>query len=412
MRKEIEGLIRTLAKEAGKRELLEELIKGELRSMLKQLLEEVALVEREAFCEGEGELKNGFYSRDMESLFGTVEDLRIPRTREGGFRPFFIRPYRRAGYDIEELVIAMYQGGCSTRDVTRTMEILLEHRYTAPWVSRITGVIMERVEEFRHRKIELWYPVVFLDGVVLKIRRDSVAGEVVYVALGIGEDGCKEVLGFWIVGAEGESAIVWRDILAELKERGLSEPLLFVGDGLKGLGQAVKEIYPLADFQSCILHKVRGSLSRVRKKHREAMAEDIRQVYRQRDEAGFKAALASFCQVWGVIYPEVTKSWENELAYLVTYLRYPEELRPYIYTTNLLERFIKEVKRRTKVIEVFPHPDATAKVMYLVAGEMNERYKSRVLRDWDKVIEKLRSARTARYGYMTTTTTTSITQNC
>lgn len=411
MKKEVEELIRILAKEEEKKELLKEIVKCELRSMVKELLEEVALVEREAFCESEGEAKNGFYPRDIEGFFGSVEDIKIPRTREGGFKPFFIRPYRKASYDIEELVIAMYQGGCSTRDVTRTMEILLEHRYSASWVSRMTDVIHEKVEHFRHRKIELWYPIVFLDGVVLKIRRDSVAGEVVYIALGIGEDGYKEVLGFWIVGAEGESALVWKDILAELRERGLEEPLLFIGDGLKGLGEAMKEIYPMADFQSCILHKIRSSLSKVRKKHREAIAEDIQQVYRQRDEAGFKSALASFCQEWGALYPEVTKSWERELPYLMTYLSYPEELRPSIYTTNILERFIKEVKRRTKVIEVFPHPDATGKVMYLVASEMNERYKRRLFRNWDRINEKLQSIRMVKYGNKATVDALCLTQN-
>ncbi len=411
MKKEIEELIHILSKKEEKKELLREIVRGELRDMIKELLEEVALVEREAFCEQNVEAKNGFYPRDVEGLFGAIEDIRIPRTREGGFKPFFIRPWRKVSYDIEDLVIAMYQGGCSTRDVTRTIDMLLEHRYSASWVSRITDVVQEKVEAFRNRRITLWYPVIFLDGVVLKIRRDSVAGEVVYIALGIGEDGHKEVLGFWIIGAEGESALVWKDILADLKERGLNEPLLFTGDGLKGLEQVVKEIYPLADFQSCILHKVRSSLSKVRKKHREALAEDMQQVYRQRDKAGFQEALATFCREWRVLYPEVVKSWERDLPCLITYLSYPEELRASIYTTNILERFIKEVKRRTKVIEVFPHPDATGKILYLVASEINERYKRRLLKNWDTIYEKLQSIRTVRYGNKATVDAFCLTQN-
>lgn len=411
MKKELEELIHILAKKDDRKEFLGEIIKGELRGMIKDLLEEVASVEREAFCEENGKAKNGFYPRDIEGLFGLIEDIRIPRTREGGFKPFFIRPWQKVSYDIEDLVIAMYQGGCSTRDVTRTIDMLLEHRYSASWVSRITDIVKEKVEAFRNRKIALWYPIVFLDGVVLKIRRDSVAGEVVYIALGIGEDGYKEVLGFWIIGAEGESALVWKDILAELKERGLNEPLLFIGDGLKGLHRAVKEIYPVADFQSCILHKVRGSLSKVRKKHRDAIAQELKRVYRQQDESGFKRVLAEFCQEWGGLYPEVIKSWERDISYLTTYLRYPEELRPFIYTTNILERFIKEVKRRTKVIEVFPHAEATEKVLYLVASEMNERYKQRLLRNWDSIKEKLQSIRMARYGNRAMVDALRLTQN-
>ena len=411
MKKEVEELIHILSKKDEKRELLREIVKGELRDMIKALLEEVAVVEREAFCEEKAEAKNGFYSRGIEGLFGAIEDIRVPRTREGGFKPFFIRPWRKASYDIDDLIIAMYQGGCSTRDVSRTVDILLEHRYSASWVSRITDVVQEKVEAFRNRRITLWYPIVFLDGVVLKIRRDSVAGEVVYIALGIGEDGHKEVLGFWIVGAEGESALFWKDILAELNERGLSQPLLFIGDGLKGLDQAVKEMYPLADFQSCILHKIRSSLSKVRRKHREALAEDIQQVYLQRDEAGFKEALTAFCREWRVLYPEVVKSWERAFPSLISYLSYPEELRPSIYTTNILARFIKEVKRRTKVIEVFPNPDATGKVLYLVASEMNERYKRKLLNNWDMINEKLQSIRTVKYGTKAMVDAFCLTQN-
>ncbi len=411
MKKELEEIIHILANKDDRKEFLKEVIKAELRVMIKDLLEEVALVEREAFCEQNIEAKNGFYHRDIEGLFGMLEDIRIPRTREGGFKPFFIRPWQKVSYDIEDLVIAMYQGGCSTRDVVRTIDMLLEHRYSASWVSRITDVVKEKVEAFRNRKIDLWYPIIFLDGVVIKIRRDSVAGEVVYIALGIGEDGYKEVLGFWIVGAEGESALVWKDILAELKERGLNEPLLFIGDGLKGLHKAVKEIYPMADFQSCILHKVRGSLSKVRKKHREAIAEELRIVYRQQDELGFKKSLDDFCHEWGGLYPEVVKSWERDIPYLITYLRYPEELRPYIYTTNILERFIKEVKRRTKVIEVFPHAEASEKVLYLVASEMNEKYKRKLVRNWDSIKEKLQSIRMAKYENKATVDAFCLTQN-
>jgi transposase-like protein len=120
--------------------------------------------------------------------------LRYSRFYVQIFNALYIRPAlpeSTTSYDIEDLVIARYQGGCFTRGMTRTMEILLEHRYSASWMSRMTDVIYEKVEDFRHRKKELWYPIVFLDGVVLKIRRDSVAGEVGYVALGIGEDGYK-----------------------------------------------------------------------------------------------------------------------------------------------------------------------------------------------------------------------------
>jgi len=144
MKKELEELIRILAHGEGRREALEKIAKGEARRVLKELLEEVALVEREAHCESSKDVGNGFYSRDLEGLIGKLEGLRIPRTRKGKFRPFFIEPYRRVSYQLEELVIAMYQGGCSTRDISRTIGALLDGRYSASWVSRITDVVQEK----------------------------------------------------------------------------------------------------------------------------------------------------------------------------------------------------------------------------------------------------------------------------
>jgi len=143
---------------------------------------------------------------------------------------------------------------------------------------------------------------------------------------------------------------------------------------------------------------VRNTLLKVRRRHREALTEDVKRVYRQRDEAGFRQAFQGFKQEWGRTYPELISSWEAEIDHLVSYLRYPEEIRPYLYTTHALERFIKEVKRRSKVIEAFPGPDACQKVLYLVAQDMDDRYRRRAVKDFWLVKKKLLSIRKAKYG--------------
>jgi transposase-like protein len=113
-----------------------------------------------------------------------------------------------------------------------------------------------------------WYPIIYVDGTFLKVRREGIVGEeVVYLVLGISEEGMKEVLTFFPASFR-ESAEVWKEVLADLKERGLKEPLLFIGDRLTGLPHAVKEINSKADFQSCLLHKMRQSLAKVRKRDR------------------------------------------------------------------------------------------------------------------------------------------------
>ena len=125
------------------------ILEEKIREKVKEVLEEVALLEREAFCEEQQDRKNGFYERDLETPLGTIAGLSIPRTRGKGFRPFFLEPYKRTLYTLDELITAMYQGGCSTRDITRTLEKLLEGKYSPGWVSRITGLVVEKRETAR-----------------------------------------------------------------------------------------------------------------------------------------------------------------------------------------------------------------------------------------------------------------------
>ncbi len=201
----------------------------------------------------------------------------------------------------------MYEGGLSVRDVTKTLEALLGKRYSPAWVTRITDKLTEKIKKWKERRIEKYFPIIFLDGTFLKIRRDTVEGEAIYLALGIDEEGKKEILSF-ITKGEGESSFTYEELLKDLKERGLSFPLLFIGDGLSGLFEAVKKHFPQADFQICLLHKVKRTLSKVRKRDREAVAEDLKKVYRKRTKEEFMKAFSQFKEAWKKKYPEVVAS--------------------------------------------------------------------------------------------------------
>jgi len=178
MKENLKSLIVVLSQEEERKELLKETLKAEFRNVVKDLLEKVAAAEREALCEQNEDVCNGYYSRGLDGLFGKI-DVRVPRTRGKVFRPFFLEPYKRTLYELEDLVVAMYQGGCSTRDISRTVGALIDGKYSASWVSRITDVVQEKLEAYRNRPIKKWYPIVFIDGTVINIRRGSVDGEVV-----------------------------------------------------------------------------------------------------------------------------------------------------------------------------------------------------------------------------------------
>jgi transposase-like protein len=399
MKAQYQKLIKELGgSEEEVKALLRKLVEKEILERMKEVLETIGKEERKAYQEEHEVRANGYYQRDLLTPMGAIEDLQVPRVRTGDFHPCFLEPHERHLFKLEELIYAMYAGGLSTRDISRTLEALLESKYSPQRVSSITQKALEKAEAFRKRKIEKWYPIIYVDGTFLKVRREGIVGEeVVYLVLGISEEGLKEVLTFF-PASSGESAEVWKEVLADLKERGLKEPLLFIGDGLTGLPYAVKEIYPKADFQSCLLHKMRQSLAKVRKRDREALAEDMRRVAHQREKEGFQSSFKEFKETWERIYPEVVSSWERDLYYLTTYLSYPKELQPFIYTTNALERFAKEVKRRAKVIESFSQPEAEEKILLMVTEQMNESYGKRILSNWHISKPALEKMRKEKYG--------------
>lgn len=181
-----------------------------------------------------------------------------------------------------------------------------------------------------------------MDGTFLSIRQGKAAKEPVYVALGIKPGGCREILGFWLFGAEGESAQNWEEVLKDLRRRGVKR--------IPGLEEAIRKIFPGSDWQLCVLHAVRDALNKAGKKDREALAEDLKAVYRAGTEGKAKKVLRKLRERWGLLYPQIVAHWETVVYVLLAFLKHPKPIRRYLYTTNQRERLTKEVKRRTKVV--------------------------------------------------------------
>ncbi len=294
---------------------------------------------------------NGFYTRRLATKYGEIENLKVPRVRDGTFKPRIVPGRRKAFFDLGEVTILLFASGASVRDVAKFLEMVYGIYYSPSSLSRLTEIAMEKIEAWRKRKLSKSYFAIYLDATYICVRRGEVDKEPVYVALGLKPDGTREILGFWLSGAEGESSIVWKEILREFKERGIKSVELFIADGLIGLQEAIKMEFPGSKFQLCVLHTVRNSLKKVRKTDREAVAEDLKKIYRAKTREEARKALQTFKGKWKM-YPEVARKWEENFNVLITFMDYPEEIKPYIYTTNMLERLMKEVKRRVKVIEV------------------------------------------------------------
>ena len=395
--------------------LLQTFLQDEIKNMVKTTLEEIAKEERDLHMEADKNplgskeeeeeeeekkntnRKNGYYDRSLMTQWGKLENVKIPRDRDGSFRPFFLSRYQRNLFSLSELVLAMYQEGLSTRRVSKVIYRLTEYKYSPAWVSRITQVCRETLSIWQERKLRRYYPFVFVDGQFLKIRRKTVASEAVLIAVGIDMDGRKEVLGFCFPGAK-ESSTLYRELLTKLRSRGLRDPLCFIGDGLSGLEEVVRTLFPRSDFQRCMVHQMRHTLLKIRRGEREWLAADMRSLLEAEDSGAFEKKLLELDAFWNRRYPRLWNGWKDNMESLTAYLKYPKILQSHIYSTNILERFNKEVKRRVKVIEHFPNETSAENIVYLVSQEWNETQWHRCIKGWYEISPLLVQMRKERFG--------------
>jgi len=179
-------------------------------------------------------------------------------------------------------------------------------------------------------------------------------------------------------------------MIKRLYERGVKEVLLFVADGVKGLEERVKEYFPKADFQSCIDHKIRNTLSKVRVKDRKEIANDLKGIYQVSNKKDALRGFERFKKRWESKYPNVVKSWERELYKLLSFLKYPEPIRRVIYTTSLIERTIKEIRKRVKVIGALSSVQSVEKFIYLRAVMLNDRWSGRIVNSFLEAREEIK----------------------
>ena len=363
------------------RKELPERIEEEIQMFTKQLLERLMKKEREIYLEENPHTKgNGYYERNLLTLRGEIDALRIPRTRDGGFRPGLLPPPRkRATIDFGELITLLFVAGISTRKIQKLLETWYGIHYSSASISRLTNVTKEEIEKWRNRPLEDSYPFIFVDATFIKIRREEVASEPVYVVMGIREDWTREILGFYVLGGEGESSYVWREIANDLYRRGVRRVEMFIGDGLAGLEEAVSEVFPGARFQLCVVHHMRNCLKGARKRDREGLAEDMKEIFRSEDKEEAYEKFEEFKKKWKKKYPRVVESTERNFSCLTAFMKYPRGIRKYIYTTNGLERRMKEIKRRIDVMEQLPGEESAEKMLYYLLREENEKLLSRVL---------------------------------
>lgn len=325
--------------------------------------------------------RNGYYSRFYETPFGSIQ-LNIPRDRLGEFFTGLFPKYQRHDVSIEDTVLDLFSKGLSHQDISDFVEKTYGLRFSKQAISEMTKVIDESVTRFRSRQLQDTYQVIYLDGTFLPVKRTSVEGEMILIAMGIDMQGHKEILGYLVVPNEGATA--WRDLLEDLKSRGVKNVGLFCTDGLSGMPQAIREAFGNTNIQRCLLHLSRNIAQKVRIKDRKAITEDFKKVYSCENEADARDEFIRFLDKWESHYGRLCKTL-RETENIFTFYQYPKEIRSSIYTNNVIEGYNKQLKRCSKKKEQFPNESSLDRFLVTQFEIFNAKNQNRVHKGFGQI---------------------------
>ena len=331
--------------------------------------------------------RNGHYSRKLKSESGEME-IQVPRDRDGKFSPQILPKNKTKTSELEAKIISMYAKGMTTSDIAiHLSDMYLGADVSATFISQVTEKILPLAKEWQARELDKTYPVVFFDAIHYKVREDGkIVSKAVYVSMGINLEGKREVLGFYI--GESESSKFWMQVFTDLSNRGVSDILIACVDGLKGLPDAIKSIFPKTEVQLCIIHQIRNSLRYVGSKNQKEFALDLKNIYQATTKELAFEEIGKLDEKWGKLYPVVINSWRNNWENLSTFFQYSSPIRKLIYTTNIIEGFHRQLRKVTKNRSIFPHDDSLFKLLYLATMEASRKWNT-ARRNWAEIIGQL-----------------------
>jgi transposase-like protein len=312
--------------------------------------------------------RNGYRDRRFDTRLGTLR-LRIPKLREGGFVPSFIEHRKRSEQALISVIQEAVVQGVSTRKIETVLESFGIAGVSAGQVSQLCAGLDEKVRAFRERPLgEIRY--LWIDALYEKVREDErVESMACVIATGIGPSNRREVLGFDLIPTESEEG--WAQFLKSLKERGLRGVVLVISDAHSGLKAAVRKVFK-TEWQRCKVHFYRNVLVHVTKKVQPELGEAMQAVFVQRDPASARAKAEELVQRFRSRFPKAMEVFEAGIDDVLSYLHYPGAHRTRISSTNPLERVNQEIRRRTRVVGIFPHRQACIRLIGMLLIEIHE----------------------------------------
>lgn len=357
---------------AGPNGLLKQITKALVERMLAgELTHHLGYEKHDPAGYNSGNARNGKSRKTLKGNTGEME-IAVPRDRNGTFQPQLISKHQTRWNDLDKKIIALYARGMTVRDIQAQLHEMYGTEISASLISEVTDEVLVEVKAWQSRPLDSMYPVIFLDALVVKIRHEGrVENRAVFVALGLNEEGQKEVLGLWSSANEG--AKLWLAILTELKNRGLRDAYIICTDGLKGFPQAIEMVFPKTQVQTCIVHLIRASLNYVSWKERKQMVTDLKPIYRAVSAEAAAQALVEFRAKWPK-HQVVADVWERNWERVIPFFQFPEEIRKIIYTTNAIESLNYSLRKVTKTRGSFPNEEAAFKLLYLALRNASKKW--------------------------------------
>jgi putative transposase len=296
--------------------------------------------------------RNGTYTRDLATATGRIEEIKVPRDREGQFHTQAFERYSRYEPHIAEGLTQMFVAGVSTHKVGEVAETLMGVAPSASTISRLNQSLTHQYETWRQRPLQTHWRVLYLDGVHFSIRHGEKAdATIILTALGVDLEGNKEVLALRACAEESKEG--WLSLLQDVRTRGATQIDLIVTDGHDGLLGAVAELFSATSRQRCLVHKQRNVLAAIPRRERGEVQAELVGIWEQPTEPEALIQLAAFKAKYAQRYPEAVRSLAEDEEHLLTFYAFPERMHRHIQTTNAIESLFSHVRQRTDQINVF-----------------------------------------------------------
>jgi putative transposase len=348
----------------GEGGLLQKLTKRVLESALEgEITDHVGYDKHDVQGRGSGNSRNGHRAKTVITDVGPVE-VRVPRDVAGTFEPQIVRKRQRRLTGVDDLVLSLSARGLSHGEIAAHLAEVYGTEVSKQTISTITDKVIDGMAEWQNRPLDPIYPVVFVDAVNVKIRDGQVANRPIYLALAVTVDGNRDILGMW-AGDGGEGAKHWLHVLTELKNRGVTDVLMLVCDGLKGLPQAVEAVWPRTVVQTCVVHLLRNSFRYAGRQDWDKIAKALKPVYTAATEDAATERFIEFTETWGKKYPAIVKLWSDAWAEFVPFLVFDVEIRKVICSTNAIESVNARIRKAVRARGHFPNEQAALKCVYL-----------------------------------------------